>query len=121
MAKQSFASHKLLPLHPLLQNSSNLQTILLHEHHMSISMDADIRQLEMLRRDACLLQELDCAPVIRRVVRRFGRHEQDGHLGEIDELSRWGESAWSTQSEYSDELEGITCFTKSAGSATAGE
>ena len=57
---------------------------------MSISVDADIRQLEMLRWDACLLQELDCAPVIRRVVRRFGRHDQDGHVGEIDELSRCG-------------------------------
>lgn len=57
---------------------------------MSISMDADIRQLQMFRRDTCLLQELDCAPVIRRVVRRFGRQDQDGHPGEIDELSRCG-------------------------------
>lgn len=53
-------------------------------------MDPDIRQLEMLRGDACLLQEPDRAPVIRRVVRRFSRQDQDGHLGEIDKLSRCG-------------------------------
>lgn len=90
LVKQSFASYKLLPLHPLPQNSSNLQTILLQEHHMSISMDTDIRQLEMLCGDARLLQELDRAPVIWRMVRRFSRHDQDRHLCEIDELSRHG-------------------------------
>lgn len=47
--------HSLVLLHPLLQNSRNLQTVLLHEYHMSIPMDANIRQLEVLGRHTCLL------------------------------------------------------------------
>lgn len=53
-------------------------------------MNTDISKLEMLRGDTCLLQEPDRAPVIRRMVRRFSRQDQDGHLGEIDKLSRCG-------------------------------
>jgi hypothetical protein len=53
-------------------------------------MDTNIRQLEMLRGDACLSQEPDRAPVIRRVVGGFSRQDQNGHLGEIDKLSRCG-------------------------------
>jgi hypothetical protein len=62
----------------------------MYGHHMSISVDADIRQLQVLCRHACLLQELDCSPVIRRMVRGLGCHDQNWHMGEVYKLSRRG-------------------------------
>ena len=79
---------QLLALNPRLDDLRHLVTVFLHEHHVTVTVDANLTQLQMLRGHASLAQELDSAPVIGSMVRRLGGQDHSRHLLQIDKLAR---------------------------------
>lgn len=67
----------------------NLQIILLHERKMGISLDSNLRQVQVVHIHTRLLHIEQRAIVIVRVVTRLADIQQDWELGQIHELLRW--------------------------------
>lgn len=88
VATSNLSRHQLLTLNPLLDHSRDLVTVLLHENHVTVTVDANLTQLQMLRGHTSLAQELDSAPVIGSMVRRLGGQDHSRHLLQVDQLAR---------------------------------
>lgn len=78
-------------LDPITKSLLDLVAVLLHEEHVAVAVEAGLAELEVLRLAAAgLQQELDAAVVVGSVVGRLRGDEEDGLVGEVDELARGG-------------------------------
>ena len=55
---------------------------------MSIAMDPSLAQLQMIRLDACLSQEVNSTPVILCMVRRFCGYQKYWKLAQVGQFAR---------------------------------
>ena len=73
---------------PLGHDGTDLRIVLLQHHHVAVAVDADIGELDPGGMDAGLLKVLDGAMIVRRVIGRLRRQDQNRQLLEIRERAR---------------------------------
>lgn len=73
-------------LDPRIQHTGNLITVLLHEMHVTIAVDPNIRQFQVLNGNTRLLQEVVRAVIINSMVTCFASLQQKRDVLEVGKL-----------------------------------
>ena len=68
---------------PARYHGSNLRVVLFQHHHVAIASDADISKFDPGGLNTGLLKVFDRAMVVRRMIGRFRRENQDRKLRQI--------------------------------------
>src|SRR3984893_7019004 len=63
--------------------------VLFEHHHVAVTSDADVDQLDKRGMHPCLLQEFHRAMIVIRMIGSFRGHDEGPHLREI-----WKKSGW---------------------------
>ena len=82
--------HQSVLFQPLVHSVSDLDVVLLHEKHVSVTMNALLTQIRILYVYAYLLQILDSAVIVWRMERCFASDDKFWDFAQVGQLLRWG-------------------------------
>ena len=74
--------------YPFENRLQHFAVVLLHHHEVRVAVNAALREADMFHSAAGLAEERHAAPVVGDMIRRFGSHNRNRNVLQVDQLAR---------------------------------